>query len=98
MTTTTAESRAPVNDVIHPEVRKVYPGADVPVFDFESSGDDAMILLGYRSARKLCALAEGFIEGSADHFGELAEIEQSSCMQRGDERCLLKIVLTTRAA
>lgn len=25
-----------LNDVIHPEVRKLYPGADVPVFDYDN--------------------------------------------------------------
>jgi hypothetical protein len=87
-----------LNSIIHPEVRKVYPGADVPSFDLESAPDNATVLLGYRSARRLCALAEGFIEGTADHFGENAAIEQLSCMHRGDERCLLKIDFSSQAA
>ncbi len=28
-----------LNDIIHPEVRKLYPGADVPVFDFDEADD-----------------------------------------------------------
>ena len=28
-----------LNSIIHPEVRKIYPGADVPVFDFEDAED-----------------------------------------------------------
>src|SRR5437868_4752728 len=43
-----------LNDVIHPEVRKVYPGADVPVFDFDMSSDDVLVM-GYHSKRKMCA-------------------------------------------
>ncbi|SRR6266545_1856948 len=82
-----------LNDIIHPEVRKLYPGADVPVFDFDVGPDtdasDDVVIVGYRSARRLCALAEGFIEGTADYFSERVRIEQPSCMHRGDERCAL---------
>jgi len=41
-----------LNDVIHPQVRKLYPGADVPEFDFDSSSED-VLLMGYRSRRRL---------------------------------------------
>ena len=34
-------------------------------------------------------LAEGFILGTARHFGESAAIDQPECMHRGDERCLI---------
>lgn len=79
-----------VNTIIHPEVRKIYPGADVPVFDFSDTADGAL-LLGYKSARKLCALAEGFIEGAAAHYGESLGIEHLKCMHDGDPKCLLRI-------
>jgi hypothetical protein len=77
-----------LNDIIHPEVRKLYPGAQVPTFGFEESADD-MLVLRYHSERKLCALAEGFVLGAAAHYGERAQIEQSECMHRGDVDCLL---------
>ncbi|EAR20357.1 heme NO-binding domain-containing protein [Nitrococcus mobilis] len=77
-----------LNDIIHPEVRKIYPGADVPVFDFDTSKKSSLAI-GYNSARKLCAFAEGMIEGAAAHYGEQVEIAQPQCMKRGDERCLL---------
>ena len=80
-----------LNEIIHPEVRKVYPGADVPVFDFEGSSD--VLAMGYSSSRKLCAFAEGLLEGAADHYGEQIIIEQPRCMLRGDERCVLEISL-----
>ncbi|MGH2731255.1 MAG: heme NO-binding domain-containing protein [Actinomycetota bacterium] len=77
-----------LNEVIHPEVRKLFPGADVPVFDFDASKPDR-VTLGYVSSRKLCAFAEGLIEGAAVHFGEQASIEQTQCMKRGDAKCVL---------
>lgn len=76
-----------LNDIIHPEVRKLYPGADVPDFTFAGHGD--VLELGYSSARRLCALAEGFVLGAATHFGETVTIEQTECLHRGDARCLL---------
>ena len=77
-----------LNDIIHSEVRKLYPGAEVPEFGFDDS-DPERLLITYRSARKLCSLAEGFISGAARHFGEEATIEQPRCLHRGDEDCLL---------
>ena len=79
-----------LNDIIHPEVRKVYPGADVPVFDFDATSDDVLIL-GYDSHRKLCAFAEGMIEGAASHWGQTVTINQPQCMLRDDPKCVLEI-------
>lgn len=86
-----------LNDIIHPEVRKLYPGAEVPVFDFDSSSD-AFLLMGYRSPRKLCALAHGFIEGAAGYYREKVSFEQMSCMLKGHDKCLFKIVFSAREA
>jgi hypothetical protein len=79
-----------VNSIIHPEVRKVYPGADVPTFEFlqAPNGD---LMMGYRSPRRLCALAQGFIEGAATHYGETVFFEHRECMHKGDQQCLCSI-------
>ncbi|MEX2107513.1 MAG: heme NO-binding domain-containing protein [Solirubrobacterales bacterium] len=82
-----------LNEIIHPEVRKLYPGADVPVFDFDTSYDDVLVM-GYSSSRKLCAFAEGLLLGAGDVFGEEVTINQPTCMNRGDERCRLEISVT----
>jgi hypothetical protein len=79
-----------LNDIIHPEVRKLYPGADVPVFDFDASSDQVLVM-GYASSRQLCAFAEGLIEGAADHYGETVSIAQTQCMKRGDAKCVLEM-------
>jgi len=84
-----------LNEIIHPEVRKLYPGAYVPVFDFDSSESD-VLRMGYHSERKLCALAHGFIEGAADHFGEVVSAEQLQCMHRGDPKCVFELRFDTR--
>jgi hypothetical protein len=79
-----------VNSIIHPEVRKSYPGADVPVFDFDEAPDGAL-LMGYHSARKLCTLAQGFVEGAAQHFGESLQFDHLQCMHKGDAKCQFRI-------
>ena len=84
-----------LNTIIHPEVRKIYPGADVPVFDFEDAPDGAL-MIGYNSPRKLCALAHGFVEGAAGHYGEPIVFQHLMCMHKGDEKCLFRI--TSRGA
>jgi hypothetical protein len=78
-----------LNDIIHPEVRKLYPGADAPDFTFDAS-TPGVLLIGYDSARRLCALAEGFILGAGDHFGEVVTVEQTACFHRGDAACVLR--------
>jgi len=84
-----------LNDMIHPEVRKLYPGAYVPTFDFDSASPD-VLLMGYHSQRQLCALAHGFIDGAADYFNEEAVVEQTECMHRGDARCLFVLRFRSR--
>ena len=84
-----------LNDIIHPEVRRLFPGAGVPVFDFDMSSPDCLTV-GYHSTRKLCALAHGFIEGAADHYQETVSVEQSSCMHRGDAKCVFQIRFSPR--
>lgn len=79
-----------LNTIIHPEVRKIYTGAQCPEFDFQNAEDGAL-LLGYHSPRKLCALAHGFIEGVADQYHEQVEVEHLDCMHRGDPRCLMRM-------
>jgi hypothetical protein len=80
-----------LNDIIHPEVRKLYPGAGVPVFEFQQAGHDAPLAMGYRSPRRLCSFAEGLIEGAGNHYGEQLGISQSRCMKRGDDHCSIEI-------
>ncbi len=80
-----------LNEIIHPEVRKLYPGADVPEFDFSDASDGAL-LIGYHSRRRLCALAEGFIRGAATRYDEVVTITHSRCMHNGDPSCTLECV------
>lgn len=79
-----------LNEIIHPEVRKLYPGAETPAFGFDAS-QPGKLTMDYRSSRRLCAFAEGLLLGAGDHFGQTVEIDQPLCMNRGDDRCLIEI-------
>jgi hypothetical protein len=79
-----------LNEVIHPEVRKLFPGAYAPSFEFDASVDDELSL-SYNSHRNLCSFAEGLIEGAADRFDEDVFIEQTSCTKRGDPTCVILV-------
>ena len=81
-----------LNEIIHPEVRKLYPGATPPNFVFDASSDDRLIL-DYDSRRGLCAFAEGLLSGAGEYFGEDVRIDQPLCMHRGDDVC--RLVITT---
>jgi heme-NO-binding protein len=81
-----------LNDVIHAEVRKLYPGAEVPAFEFETPAGAAAhdtLVIHYRSKRRLCPLAEGFIMGASDYYGEQVTVTQPSCMLDGAKACAL---------
>ncbi len=77
-----------LNDIIHPEVRKVYPGAEAPDFSFIQGGPGELEMV-YRSRKRMCALAEGLVLGAADVFKENATIDHRRCMHRGDDSCHL---------
>jgi hypothetical protein len=62
-----------IESYIHPEVRKLYPDAELPTFDTEKL-DENTLLMTYQSERHLGDFAEGLIRGCIDHFKENAEI------------------------
>ncbi len=79
-----------LNAILHPGGRipaDVEAGPlDLEVLEVEPPGG---LVLGYRSVRRLCALAEGFVTGTADYYGEAVQIQQPRCMLHGEERCAL---------
>ncbi len=86
-----------LNTFIHPEVHKLYPDSHTPEFVFDASDPD-VLRMNYSSKRKLCALAEGLIVGSATHYGEQVGIAHDTCMLRGDECCQLDLRFAPLAA
>jgi hypothetical protein len=78
-----------LEDIIHPEVHKLYPGASAPSFVTEET--ETGMLVEYRSKRQLCHLAEGLIRGAGDYFGTPVDVRSETCVHSGDEKCLLVV-------
>ncbi len=79
-----------LNHIIHPEVRKLYPGATPPDFEIDER-TDGTISLRYESQRQLCWLAEGFVLGVANRLGEKVTLSQPVCMYTGAHYCDIQI-------
>ncbi len=60
---------AGIEDIIHAEVRKLYPDAELPRFDVEYCDDGRELTLVYDSRRHFEDLAEGLMLGCVAHFG-----------------------------
>lgn len=79
-----------VNSKIHPEVRKLYSGANCPFFHLRETSEGS-VMMGYESSRKMCDLAHGFIKGAANVFETQVDITHHTCMNHGDDKCLMEI-------
>lgn len=75
-----------VHDVIHVEVRKLFPKAVTPSFTYEDTGEDTLVI-HYKSGRKLCHLMEGMLESAGAQFNEKILHEQTACMHDGAAEC-----------
>ncbi len=71
-----------IHDVIHVEVKKLYPDALTPDFTYEELPGDGL-RLGYHSHRPLSALAEGLIHGVGDRFGETLSVTRQDPVELG---------------
>ncbi len=76
---------AGIEDVIHAEVRKLYPDAQLPKFDVEHHDPKRLVLL-YDSRRHFEDLAEGLMRGCVAHFGGGISIARET-VGDGDLRC-----------
>ena len=63
-----------VDSFIHVEVKKLYPDAELPTFDFEQR-DSNTLILRYESKRPFALLAEGLICGAIAHYGQKISLE-----------------------
>ena len=74
--TSTFEFLPKVDSLVHVEVKKLYPDAELPVFSCIFPVSD-QLQMTYESNRNLPDLAEGLILGCLDHFGEQMEVVRS---------------------
>ena len=73
-----------VEDFIHAEVKKLYPDANPPQFDFISE-TQSEIVFDYRSARCMAHVCLGLIHGCARHFGETIEVKHQNQSEDGSQ-------------
>lgn len=64
-----------VDDHVHVEVLKLYPEAELPKFTSQRL-DERRMVFDYRSSRPFADLAEGLIQGCAQHYGDRLRIER----------------------
>lgn len=81
-----------INTHVHPEVRKHYPGAELPVLHLDNDPPSGDLLLRYDSPRGLCSFAEGILEGVGNLYGEKVTIDQPQCVHKGDPHCDLILI------
>jgi hypothetical protein len=75
---------------IHELVRATIPSAGPPQLEVVPLGDEG-VSITYDSSRRLCVLLRGLTEGAARHYGEHAEMEEQTCMLRGDPACTFDV-------
>ena len=64
---------AHVDDVVHPEVKKLYPETELPEFELLSRDENELVTI-YKSTKPLMDLARGLMMGCAAHYKENIEI------------------------
>lgn len=86
-----------LDKIHHVEVKKLWPKAMTPTFDFQEI-DGGRSVLRYRSDRHLCPLVEGLIAGVAEHYRTTVECRHTVCTQRGDPECVFELHFAPRPA
>lgn len=75
---------------IHVEVRKLYPDAELPTFTVQERSESRLVM-DYRSVRRMGALAEGLIAGSAPRFGVEARVHTTP-LEDGDGQAVRFVI------
>jgi hypothetical protein len=80
---TAFEFIAHIDNVVHPEVKKLYPETELPTFHIESI-DETKLVTTYSSTKPLMDLAKGLMEGCAEHYGENIEVSYEVKPKKGE--------------
>ncbi len=72
---------AGIEHIIHAEVRKLYPDAELPTFEVEEG--PGSLTLTYHSRRHFADLVEGLIRGCVEHYGEAIEVTRETPREGG---------------
>jgi len=79
-----------VDQIIHVEVKKLYPEVTLPKIEYEDPAADKLVMI-YSSKRRLCQLAKGLITGVGKIYNENISINEPECACKGSEKCRLEL-------
>lgn len=71
-----------IENIIHAEVLKLYPDADLPYFEI-ACPDSNTVIMTYHSERHFGDLAEGLIEACIEHFGKPLNLTRENLNEPG---------------
>ncbi len=75
---------------IHHYVHKHNPMRKPPQLTGERVSENELII-HYHSARMMCPVVKGIVQGLARHFGEDFTIEETQCMYHGAKECTFRV-------
>jgi hypothetical protein len=71
----------------HARLRRTLDGMVPPLFEYGKPSAPNEIVILYDSDRHLCDVLLGAVEGAAQRYGETVQVQEPSCMKRGDAVC-----------
>ena len=75
---------------IHDAIHRHNPDRKPPLL-YGVAQSSKVMLVHYKSHRKLCQVVKGIIRGLADHYGETLEIKQTECIHHGAQECIFRV-------
>ncbi len=84
-----------IENYIHVEVRKLYPDAELPKFEYETPSENTLVMI-YSSNRPFGDLAEGLISGCIKHYKKPIDIDREDL--QSDELTKIRFTLTEQVA
>ncbi|MFQ3234628.1 MAG: putative hydrocarbon binding protein [Paraglaciecola sp.] len=79
-----------VQNIIHVEVKKLYPDILLAEFDLLFENEKTLIF-HYKSPRKLCYFCEGLVYGLSEHLNQQVVVSHLECEYNKDDRCVLEV-------
>jgi len=75
---------------IHDSIHSGNPKRQPPELSAARESDD-LLVVKYRSHRKLCHVVRGILKGLGDQYGEQFEIDETQCMHDGADKCVMRV-------
>ena len=83
-----AQMLSQIDNHIHVEVKKLYPDAELPKFEYTNTGES--LVLDYRSPRPLAAVAKALVMACIQYFGDKEKLVSSEI---SEDQCSAKFVI-----